>query len=77
VLVLDPELSTRVAAVFGIHRGVDLVLYIFMVLAFFYAMIVYYRLCDIRRDITLIVRHLAIAERQIPGQKDRIASREE
>jgi hypothetical protein len=72
MLILNPELATVIAEIFGIKRGVDLVLYVFVILAFFYAMITYYRLCDIRKDITLIVRHIAIAERQLPPEKERV-----
>jgi len=76
VLILNPELATVVAGIFGIKRGVDLVLYVFVILAFFYAMITYYRLCDIRKDITLIVRHIAIAEHKIPAEKERVELKE-
>jgi small membrane protein len=69
MLVLDPGLTTVLAGIFGIGRGVDLVVYLFMVLAFCYAIRMYYKLCDIRKDITLIVSHIAIAERQIPTEK--------
>lgn len=76
VLILNPELATVVAGIFGIGRGADLVLYVFIILAFFYAIFTYYRLCDIRKDITLIVRHIAIAERKIPAEKERVQSKE-
>ncbi len=72
VLVVDPDLTSSLARVFGIGRGVDLVFYVFMVAAFCYAIRTYYRLCDLRKDITLIVRHIAIAERQIPAEKERV-----
>ncbi len=75
VLVIDPGLTSSLARVFGIGRGVDLVFYIFMVVAFCYAIRMYYRFCDMRKDITLIVRHIAIAERQIPAEKERVESK--
>jgi hypothetical protein len=74
VLVIDPGLASALARVFGIGRGVDLVFYIFMVAAFCYAIRMYYRLCDMRKDITLIVRHIAIAERRIPAPREGVES---
>lgn len=76
ILVLSPGLTAVVAGIFGIGRGTDLVLYVFIILAFLYAMFTYYRLCDIRKDITLIVRHIAITEHQIPAEKERVESKE-
>ena len=62
LLIIKPELSSMAAGIFGIGRGVDLVLYVFILVAFGYGIVLYYRLCDIRRDITRIVRHMAITE---------------
>ena len=62
VFIIKPELSNIFANMLGIGRGVDVVLYGFILLAFGYGVVTYYRLCDIRRDITTIVRHIAIAE---------------
>ena len=62
LLIIRPELSSMAARMFGIGRGVDLVLYVFILVAFGYGIVLYYRLCDIRRDITRIVRHMAITE---------------
>ena len=63
-------------SIYVIKSDTDLVLYVFVILAFLYAMFIYYRLCDIRKDITLIVRHIAIAEYQIPAEKERVESKE-
>ena len=76
ILIINPELTVRIARIFGIGRGTDLVLYVFIILAFFYAMFTYYRLCDIRKDITLIVRHIAIAEHQVPAESEQFESDE-
>jgi hypothetical protein len=76
LLILNPELANLVAGIFGITRGVDLVLYVFVIIAFVYAIVIYYRFCDIRKEITLIVRHIAIAECQMPNIKGRLESQE-
>ena len=60
--ILLPDLTTVVAKSLGIHRGADLVLYctvIVMLVGFF---MVYARLRRLRRDVTLLTRHLAIRE---------------
>ena len=62
VFIIKPELSNIFANMLGIGRGVDVVLYGFILLALGYGVVSYYRLCDIRRDITTIVRHIAITE---------------
>jgi hypothetical protein len=60
--VLWPEMTSKVDEAVGIGRGADLVLYcavVFMLIGFF---MVYLRLRRQRRIITLLVRHLALAE---------------
>ena len=60
--ILQPDLTTVVAKSLGIHRGADLVLYctvIVMLVGFF---MVYARLRRLRRDVTLLTRHLALRE---------------
>lgn len=76
VLIIKPELASMIARMLGIGRGTDLVFYVAVLLAVFYAMFTYYRLCDIRKDITLIVRHIAIAEHQIPAENERVESKD-
>ena len=60
--ILLPDLTIVVAKALGIGRGADLVLYctvIVMLVGFF---MVYARLRRLRRDVTLLTRHLAIRE---------------
>jgi hypothetical protein len=60
--ILLPDLTIVVAKGVGIGRGADLVLYctvIVMLVGFF---MVYARLRRLRRDVTLLTRHLAIRE---------------
>lgn len=57
-----PRLTEIVASAAGIHRGADLVLYVF-VLAFLACVFYYYsRYVRLQRQITEIVRHLALQE---------------
>jgi len=62
VAIARPDLTTLVAQALGIRRGADLVLYcavIVMLIGFF---MVYARLRRLRRDLTLLTRHLAIRD---------------
>ncbi len=77
VFVYRPEWTSVIAQHLGIERGADLVLY-GLVLAFLgFAAMVYYRICDLRRDITQIVRHLAVTQPRradTPGSPTAVAS---
>ncbi len=59
VIVAAPDLSSYLAAVAGVGRGSDLVLYIGLVLAFWLIFRVYVRLEKFERDLTAVVRGLA------------------
>jgi hypothetical protein len=60
--IAHPELAQELANVLGIHRGTDLVLYLF-VLAFLGASLFFYAgQVRLRRELTEIVRHVAIHE---------------
>jgi len=61
IAVWEPNLTTRIARVFGIEGGSNLVLYfavLFMLVGFY---LVYVRLRRLDASITQLVRHLAIA----------------
>ncbi len=60
VLVLWPELSSRLAAVVGVGRGVDLILYIAILAVFYILFRIMVRLESIERSITDIVRKDAL-----------------
>ncbi len=60
--ILWPGVTSHVARFLGIGRGADLVLYLAVVAMFVGFWMVYLRLRQLRRDITLLVRHLAIEQ---------------
>lgn len=71
VAIAQPGLIVRVADFLGIGRGADLVLYcsvIVMLIGFF---MVYARLRRLRRDLTLLSRHLAIRDAASNAPTDR------
>ncbi len=61
ILVVDPDLSTWIAHLLGIGRGVDLIVYLFMIAALFYSVAVSSELKKTKRQITHVVRQMAIA----------------
>jgi len=68
-----PEATSRIARALGIGRGADLVLYSTVVAMGVGFWMVYIRLRQLRRDITLLVRHLAllVGQGQIPSAGDK------
>jgi len=60
--ILFPESTITVAHLLGIGRGVDLVLYLSLILVFYLLFRTYVRLEQMDRDITKIVRAIALKE---------------
>ena len=60
VAVIRPSLTTDVAKVLGIGRGVDLLLYCTIVVSMLGFLLFYIRLRRLRREMTLLVRRLAV-----------------
>lgn len=63
--VLWPEATTDVAKFVGIRRGADLLLYCGSVAVMVGFLMIYIRLRRLRRDVTLLSRHLAIRDAHI------------
>ena len=62
VVVLFPETAVVLAHLLGISRGVDLALYLSVMLIFFLLFRIYVRLEQVDRQITQIVRAVALRE---------------
>jgi len=60
VVVIDPNLTQRVSRVLGVGRGVDAVFYLTIVLLFYLVFRVHKRMRGLERQITELVRKLAI-----------------
>lgn len=58
--VLKYELTIRIAHFLGIGRGADLLLYCSVVVMLVGFMVVYIRLRRLQREMTILVRHIAI-----------------
>ena len=62
IAIANPELVTRVANATGIGRGSNLVLYLFVIFSLLSAFYFYARQLVLQRQITEVIRHLAIHE---------------
>ncbi|HEX9028944.1 MAG TPA: DUF2304 domain-containing protein [Anaerolineales bacterium] len=60
LLVLAPSLSTDIAHLLGIGRGVDLVIYIFILAGLFYSVTITSELKRLQRQMTTLVRQNAL-----------------
>jgi hypothetical protein len=68
--IIRPELTVRVAKAVGIGRGADLVLYCSVVAMMVGFMMMYVRLRRIQRELTLVVRHLALREASVEANPE-------
>lgn len=59
---VDPDRTTSLARTLGINRGTDLIVYVVTLVVFQGFVVFYLRLRKVRRELTLLVRHLAILE---------------
>jgi hypothetical protein len=62
IAISYPDLTSDVANIIGIHRGTDLVLYIFVFSFLGTTFYFYAENLRLRRQLTHIVRHIAIQE---------------
>jgi len=62
VAFAKPEITTKIAHLLGIRRGADLVLYCAVVVMLVGFLMIYVRMRRLQRELTLIVRHLAIRD---------------
>lgn len=60
VLVANPDLSTEIAHRLEIGRGTDLIFYVFIIASLFFAVTVTTRQRQMQRQITLLVRQMAL-----------------
>lgn len=69
LLVLFPILSSDVARIVGVGRGADIVLYISVVLLFYLVFRVYIIVADIKRDISELVKQLALRDKKSNSER--------
>lgn len=62
--VLTPATTTRIASFFGVGRGVDVIVYISLVILFYLVFRIYVLIEDLRHEITFLVRQIALKNSQ-------------
>lgn len=62
VFAIEPNLTTTIARAIGISRGTDLLLYMLVLAVLYGFLVIYLKLRRVRRELTLLVRELAIRE---------------
>ncbi len=62
VFAVAPNLTTVIARAIGISRGTDLLLYLLVLVVLYGFLAIYLKLRRVRRELTLLVRELAIRE---------------
>ncbi len=67
VLVLFPDLTTRVAHLLGVGRGTDLLLYVSLIAGLHVALLLYLRTRELERKLTEQTRAIAIRNAQSAG----------
>jgi small membrane protein len=70
ILVIDPDFTTRAANLMGIGRGVDLITYLFILAALFYAVTLRSEVKRLERQLTAITRELAMLNPQAGQGRD-------
>lgn len=60
VMILLPTTTTQIASLFGVGRGVDVILYVSLALLFYLVFRGYVMIEDMRHDITTIVRQISL-----------------
>lgn len=58
--ILAPATTTRIASLFGVGRGVDIIVYISLTLLFYLVFRVYVAIEDLRHQITFLIRQIAL-----------------
>jgi hypothetical protein len=69
-LILDPEITNRVAARFGVGRGADLMFYFFIIFALFHFVTTAATIRKLQHDLGDLARALALREPQAPVRQD-------
>ncbi len=71
IIALFPGVFTQISFFFGIGRGVDILLYVGMIVLFYLLFRLYVKLDTQQKEITKLVRELAISNANVNTKKDK------
>ena len=66
IFVWVPDETTAIAAMLGVARGADLLLYLWVILTLALILVLYLKVIQMGRKITLLTRALAVAHPRLP-----------
>lgn len=66
VILIFPDITTKIAKTVGINRGVDVVIYLSIALLFYLVFRIYVSLENIRKDMSEIVRMISLKKVKNP-----------
>jgi hypothetical protein len=70
-LVWVPEVTNRFAEAFGVGRGADLVLYVWVVITLALIVFLYLKVAHLSRKVTQLARAVALGHPRLPADKPR------
>ncbi len=70
ILLIYPEFFKYIADILGVGRGVDAIIYISIVVLFYLIYRIYAKIDQLERQITYLVREIAIRDRYEPKRRD-------
>ena len=66
IALMQPDITTLIANIVGIHRGADLLLYIVVIIMTIGFFSMYLRLRQLRKEFTLLIRRISIMDMNPP-----------
>ena len=62
IVIFVPQVTTAIARIFGIGRGIDIAVYLSIILLFYLVFRIYVKLDQLEQDTTKLVRIMALSE---------------
>lgn len=60
--IILPKTTSNLAQIFGVGRGVDVIVYLSLVLLFYLIFRIYVMIEDVRHEITFLIRQIALSK---------------
>lgn len=71
--ILLPATTTKIASLFGVGRGVDVIVYLSLALLFYLVFRIYVMIEDLRHEITYLVRQIVLQNSKRSSQAKKIS----
>jgi hypothetical protein len=60
IFVINPSITTQIAAYFGVGRGVDLIIYLLLLVFFFLFIALFYKIRNLDKTMIELVRNRSV-----------------